>query len=484
MTSSAAGRPVPPRAPLKYTAVDDIVEAHTRTKNGFNSRKTRDIAFRKQQLAQLAHMLQDNTARFEEALRADLGRHPNDTHLCELGSCHAHIMHVLKHIDSWTQTKKAPFDIMWYVMSPKVRQEPRGVVLIIAPFNYPIYTSLMPMACAVAAGNTVVLKPSESTMETSALLAELFPKYLDPECYAVVNGAVAETSKLLSLRWDHIFFTGSPTVGKIVATAAAQHLTPVTLELGGKSPVFVDASPSGSNFALAARRILWGKTLNTGQTCMAPDYVLIERSRQDEFVEELRKVYEDFWPAADGGARGSDSLSRIVNERQFDRLKAMLDKTDGKVVLGGECVREELFIAPTVVKDCTGDDSLLADEIFGPILPIVPVDSTEEALAFVNAREHPLALMAFSNDVKYREYNGKSLGYYGFETFSHQRASIDSPGWLDLKPLTGFKYAPLKAADMPFIKFFWGEGPVNLPRAPGTPGADAQKKGWFGVFGL
>ncbi|KAG9040301.1 hypothetical protein FS837_000819, partial [Tulasnella sp. UAMH 9824] len=393
MTSSA-GRPVPPRAPLKYTSVDDIVEAHTRTKNGFNSRKTRDIAFRKQQLAQLAHMLQDNTARFEEALRADLGRHPNDTHLCELGSCHAHIMHVLKHIDSWTQTKKAPFDIMWYVMSPKIRQEPRGVVLIIA-----LYTSLMPMACAVAAGNTIVLKPSESTMETSALLAELLPKYLDPECYAVVNGAVAETSKLLSLRWDHIFFTGSPTVGKIVATAAAQHLTPVTLELGGKSPVFVDASPSGSNFALAARRILWGKTLNTGQTCMAPDYVLIERSRQDEFVEELRKVYgdppssslllrklrvhvlmkplsryESFWPAAEGGARGSDSLSRIVNERQFDRLKAMLDKTDGKVVLGGECVREELFVAPTVVKDCTGDDSLLADEIFGPILPIVPVD--------------------------------------------------------------------------------------------------------------
>ncbi|KAG8912599.1 hypothetical protein FRC01_005005, partial [Tulasnella sp. 417] len=176
MTSSA-GRPVPPRGPLKYTSVDDIVETHTRTKNGFNSRKTRDIAFRKQQLAQLAHMLQDNTARFEEALRADLGRHPNDTHLCELGSCHAHIMHVLKHIDSWTRTKSAPFDIMWFVMSPK--------------------------ACAVAAGNTVVLKPSESTMATSALLAELFPKYLDPDCYAIVNGAVAETSKLLSLRWDH-----------------------------------------------------------------------------------------------------------------------------------------------------------------------------------------------------------------------------------------------------------------------------------------
>ncbi|KAG8891263.1 hypothetical protein FRC01_014797, partial [Tulasnella sp. 417] len=202
-------------------------------------------------------------------------------------------------------------------------------------------------------------------------------------------------------------------------------------------------------------------------------------------------------------------LSRIVNERQFDRLKGMLDKTDGKIVLGGECVREELFIAPTIVKDCTGDDSLLSDEIFGPILPIVPVDSTEEALAFVNSREHPLALMAFSNDPKYREYifnntqsgsclaneclfhagcfvipfggvgtsgYGKSLGYYGFETFSHQRATLDSPGWLDLKPLTGFKYAPLKSSDMPFIKFFWGEGPVNLPRAPGTPGAETQKK--------
>ncbi|KAG8942889.1 hypothetical protein FRC00_011561 [Tulasnella sp. 408] len=203
----------------------------------------------------------------------------------------------------------------------------------------------------------------------------------------------------------------------------------------------------------------------------------------------------------------------------------MLDKTDGKVVLGGECVREELFIAPTVVKDCTGDDSLLAEYVSWnaflnhskDVSPRLCNVSTEEALAFVNAREHPLALMAFSNDVKYREYifnntqsgsclaneclfhagcfvipfggvgtsgYGKSLGYYGFETFSHQRASIDSPGWLDLKPLTGFKYAPLKAADMPFIKFFWGEGPVNLPRAPGTPGADAQKKGWFGVFGL
>ncbi|KAG8985917.1 hypothetical protein FRB90_004365 [Tulasnella sp. 427] len=393
-----------------------------------------------------------------------------------------------------------------------------------------VYTSLMPMVCAMAAGNTIVLKPSESTMATSALMAELWPKYLDPECYAIVNGAVPETTKLLSLRWDHIFFTGSPNVGKVVAAAAAQHLTPVTLELGGKSPVFVDCSASGSNFELAAKRVLWGKTMNAGQTCMAPDYILIERRRQDEFIEELRKVYETFWPEAAGGARGSESFSRIVNERQFDRLKAMLDKTDGKVVLGGECVRDELYIAPTVVKGCTGDDSMMSEyvsigllkgvnrgeahlEIFGPILPIVPVDSAEEAIAFVNSREHPLALMVFSNDPKYKDHvisntqsgaclvneclfhagcfvipfggvgtsgYGKSLGVYGFETFSHQRACIDSPAWLDLKPVTGFKYAPLDSANLPLVKWFWGEGPVNLPRVAGTPNAETQKKGWFG----
>ncbi|KAG8908245.1 hypothetical protein FRB99_008310 [Tulasnella sp. 403] len=489
---------LPKRVPVAYTPVDDIPGIHARVKEGFTSRRLRPVEYRKQQIAQLGYMLKDNHERFEDAFKADLGRHKNDCYLLELGTCHAAVLDALSNIHKWTRTQNTPFNLNYYFMSPKVRQEPKGVVLIIGPFNYPLYATVIPAIAALAAGNAVVIKPSESAMAVAGLLTELLPKYLDPELVAIVNGSVAETTKLLDLRWDH----RSLRVGKVVSMAAAKYLTPVTMELGGKSPVFIDTSPSGKNLPLAARRILWGKIVNAGQTCMAPDYVLIQREFQDELIEEFRKAHEQMFPASEGGARGSESFSRIINESQFDRLEKLLDATKGEIVIGGEMEREDRYIAPTVVKDCTGEDSLMADEIFGPILPLVPVDSVEEALAFVNAREHPLSLMSYSSNPKFNEHifdntqsgaclandalvhggcmtlpfggignsgHGNYLGHYGFRTFTHERAMVQSPSWLDVKFLYGLRFPPFKSSDLPFIRRLWRLNDLPYPRAGEAP---------------
>ncbi|KAG8993792.1 hypothetical protein FRB94_010371 [Tulasnella sp. JGI-2019a] len=493
---------VMPRAPLAYTPVEDIQKIHDRLLNGFKSRKSRSIEYRKQQLAQLAYMLQDNHERFEHAFKLDFRRHLIDSHLAELGSTHSAIVGCINNLDEWTQTKPIPFNINAYFMSPKVRKEPKGVVLLIAPFNYPVLLGIGPMATAIAAGNAVVLKPSELNIATDALVAELFPKYLDPDMFAIVNGSIKETQKLLELRWDHIMFTGSPKVGKIVAEAAAKHLTPTTLELGGKSPVFIDGSAKGKNLKLAARRLAWGRFMNCGQTCVAPDYILVPRDCQAEFIKEIKNALESMYPSSQGGPRQSESYGRIISIGQLDRIKRLLDGTKGKIVAGGESDREERFLAPTIVSDCDGADSLMSEEIFGPVLPIVPVDSVEEALAFVNAREHPLSVMVFSNDDNFKQYvadhtqsgsimaneclfqaaceglpfggvgqsgYGNHVGKYGFETFTYSRASMDSPAWLDMKILYGSRYPPFRKEDLGTIKLIWGEGYVPYPRIGQSP---------------
>jgi len=349
-----------------------------------------------------------------------------------------------------------------------------------------------------------MIKPSESSPATSALFAELIPKYMDTDLVRVVNGAIPQNVKILSLQWDHILYTGSGRVGKIVADAAAKFLTPLTLELGGKSPVFIDPK---CDLQVATRRILWGKTTNAGQTCVAPDYVLVPKSFQDKFVQALAATYESFYPESKK-ASSPDAFGRMVTPQAFKRVKGLLDNTKGKIVLGGETDEATKFIAPTVVKDVSGDDPLMSEEIFGPVLPIVPVEDLDEAIAFVTAHDHPLALYVFSSDGEYKAkvfnntQSGAAIanevvlhtglqdlpfggigpsgyGYhtdkYTFDIFTHLRSSMDSPGWVD--KLLGFRFPPYNNAK---FKAAIKMGTPSLPPRPkGPPDTTVTSSRWW-----
>ena len=273
----------------------------------------------------------------------------------------------------------------------QVISEPLGVALVISPWNYPVQLLVEPLAAALAAGNCVVVKPSELAPSTSAVIARHLPNYLDPEAVVVVEGAVEETTALLDQRFDHIFFTGSTGVGKVVMAAAARHLTPVTLELGGKSPTIVAAD---ADIGVAARRIVWGKLINAGQTCIAPDYLLVEDAVVDELIDRIRSTIRSFY--GDDPA-GSADLGRIVNERHFDRVCGLVDGGGGTVVIGGGRDRTTRKIEPTVVLDPDLDSPLMAEEIFGPVLPVVRVASIDQAIDAVNSRPKPLALYVFTS---------------------------------------------------------------------------------------
>jgi aldehyde dehydrogenase (NAD+) len=268
--------------------------------------------------------------------------------------------------------------------------EPLGVALVIAPWNYPIQLLVEPVGAALAAGNCVLAKPSELAPACSAALARLLPRYVDPEAVIVVEGGVDETTALLEERWDHIFFTGSTAVGRIVAEAAAKHLTPTVLELGGKSPTYVHAS---ADLDVTARRIAWGKFLNAGQTCIAPDYVLVDHEVKDALVDKLARQVRSFYGAE---PRTSKSFGRIVNDRHFDRLRGLLADGAGTVAAGGEAVADERYVAPTITVEPRPDSAVMQEEIFGPILPVLGVGGPTEAKAFIGSRPKPLALYVFA----------------------------------------------------------------------------------------
>jgi len=333
------------------------------------------------------------------------------------------------------------------------------------------------LAGAIAAGNAAVLKPSEVVPHCSALLAELVPLYLDNELFKVVNGAVPETTKLLELKWDHILYTGNGRVGRIVAAAAAKHLTPVTLELGGKSPCVVDPN---ANMMLTARRILWGKFSNAGQTCVAPDYVLIPKEGHAALIEAFRAVYKEFYPDDPRG-----SIARLVSRNHFNRVSKLLAASKGEVILGGDTDETDKYIAPTVVDNVTGDDSLMTEEIFGPVLPIIQVESVDEAIKFINARDHPLVIYTWGQNSKFHTKvfdntrsggaianevlvhsameilpfggvgesgYGAHRGKYTFDTFTHHRSTMDVPGWMDW--ILKNRYPPYTTAKESFISKF------------------------------
>ena len=356
----------------------------------YRSGVTRPLAWRRRQLRQLARMLEENEAEFLDALRTDLGKPPVEGFITDIAFVLSEVESMIKHLARWNRAKRVPSPLVTLPARSKLVPEPLGVVLVIAPWNYPVQLLLAPVAGAIAAGNTVVMKPSEISAATSALLGRLVPTYLDPSAVAIVEGGVPETTALLAERFDHILYTGNGAVGRVVMAAAAKHLTPVTLELGGKSPVIVDAS---ANLRVAARRVAWGKWLNAGQTCIAPDYVLVHERVRQEFLDELSTAMTAFYG---DDPRVSPDYGRIVSDPHFARLCRLLQ--DGTVSVGGRTEASERYIAPTVLVDVDLSSALMQQEIFGPLLPVLPVASTREAVEFVNDREHPLALYVFAGD--------------------------------------------------------------------------------------
>ena len=376
------------------TAVDRIPGIVAGLRYAFDGGATRPAPWRREQLARLRALLVDRSPDFERALHDDLGKSGTEAQLTEIGFLVSEIDHALADLGKWMRPRRAAVPLAVQPATAKVVREPLGVVLVIAPWNYPLMLALSPVIGAIAAGNAVVVKPSELAPATSGLLARLLPDALDGRAIAVVEGGPDETAALLAERFDHIFYTGNGRVGRIIARAAAEHLTPVTLELGGKSPAYVDGTVP---LAETAKRLAWGKYMNAGQTCVAPDYVL----GTAEVLERLAPVLGDAIHELYGNAsRENPDYGRIVNDAHFARLVSYLP--DGEIVVGGGHDASTRFIEPTVLAGVARDSRVMRDEIFGPILPLVEVDDLDDALRFVNSRDKPLAAYVFSDDAAVR----------------------------------------------------------------------------------
>lgn len=375
----------------------DVVAAARRA---FDGGVTKPRQWRVSQLRALRTLLVEHEHEVAAALHADLGKSATEAWVTETGFVVREIDHTLRHLRAWTAPRRVRVPLSLAPGRAKVVREPLGVVLVIAPWNYPVQLCLAPLVGALAAGNAVVLKPSEVAPATSALLARLLPMYLDTSAVHVVEGAVPETTELLAQRFDHIFYTGNGVVGRIVLEAATRHLTPVTLELGGKSPAYV---ADDADLRVTAQRLVWGKFTNAGQTCVAPDYVLASRST----LEALKPLLVEAIRAAFGpDPSTSPDYGRIIGSRHFDRLIALIDPT--RVVSGGRSDASTRYLEPTVVDVVDADDPqelVMRDEIFGPLLPLVAVDGLDAAVDFVNRRDKPLALYVFTtSDVVRRRF--------------------------------------------------------------------------------
>ncbi|XP_060654659.1 LOW QUALITY PROTEIN: aldehyde dehydrogenase, dimeric NADP-preferring [Drosophila nasuta] len=366
---------------------DDTLQ---RARLAFASGKTRNVSFRRKQLENLLRCYEEHENEIISALEADLRRPKQESLIVETEFMKNDIKHILFHLDDWVKADRPEKSFVNMLDDVQVYNDPFGVVLVIGAWNYPLQLLLVPVAAAIAAGNCVVLKPSEIAGNCAKFIAETIPKYLDNDCYPVVCGGPSETAELLKQRFDYIFYTGSTRVGKIIHAAANNYLTPTTLELGGKSPCYIDKSVE---LRTAVKRILWGKLINCGQTCIAPDYVLCSKEVQDKFVEEARDVLKEWYGES---IQSSPDLSRIINQNNFQRLLGLMKS--GRVALGGKYDVSEKFIEPTILVDVKPDDPIMEEEIFGPILPIYTVENAYDAIKFINARENPLVLYIFTTE--------------------------------------------------------------------------------------
>ena len=348
---------------------------------------------RRRKLKALLDALLAGRAEAQAALAADFRKSPEEVDLTEVYPVVAELRQAISRLDSWMRPLRARTPLAFFGSVAETVYEAKGQVLIISPWNYPLFLTLGPLVSAIAAGNCTIIKPSEFTPHTSAFLIALLGGLFPPEEVAVVEGAAETAQALLDLPFDHVFFTGSPAVGRVVMASAARHLSSLTLELGGKSPVLVDA---GADPARAARKIAWGKFINAGQTCVAPDYVLVHADRHDALVEALCAAVQGFYGATPSARRASPDFPRIISARHLTRLEGLLKTSGGKVELGGEVDADQNYLAPTIVTDLDPASPLMAEEIFGPILPILKVRDMDEAVAFVNARPKPLALYVFA----------------------------------------------------------------------------------------
>lgn len=425
-------------------------------KEFFWSGKTRDINFRIESLRKLKDTVEAYEQEILDAVYKDLHKDAIDGYATEISGFYGEVKYAINNIHVWAKVESAETPVYMLPSRSYLHKEPYGVTLIISPWNYPFQLLMMPLVGAMAAGNTAILKPSEISVNTAAVLEKIINDAFPQEYLHVVQGAAEETQALLELPVDYIFFTGSVTVGKIVMAAAARNLTPLTLELGGKSPAIVHED---ANLATAAHRISWGKFLNAGQTCIAPDYVLVHQSKKDAFVEELKKVIHEFY--------GEDASShkrycRIINDRHFQRLMGLLDSK--KIIYGGRSNPADRYIEPTILSPVDWDDPIMQDEIFGPILPILTYSDIDNIIRKINERPKPLSLYLFSEDESVEQRiteeiafgggavnntimhivspflpfggvgssgMGKYHGKYSFEAFSHFKSILKSSSIAD-----------------------------------------------------
>ncbi|XP_047246977.1 aldehyde dehydrogenase family 3 member A2-like isoform X1 [Girardinichthys multiradiatus] len=363
-----------------------------RARRSFQTGRTRPLDFRIQQLRRLQSFIKERQRNIKDALQTDLGKSERASELYEILVVEAELHLSITRLAEWAAPRPVEKNLFTLLDEVYVKPEPLGVVLIIGPWNYPWSLTLLPLVGAIAAGNAAILKPSEISSNSSKVIEEFLPLYLDQDLYQVVEGGVPEAQELLKQRFDHIFYTGSTAVGKLVMEAAARHLTPVTLELGGKSPCYIDKN---CDVGIACRRITWAKLINCGQTCIAPDFILCEPSVLNRVVEEIKKCIKEFY--ADS-TKTSDDYGRIINQRQFKRIMGLMEGCT--IAFGGDADEAQGYIGPTVLKNVTGESKVMQEEIFGPLLPIITVNSVDEAIHFINEREKPLVLYVFSNDNK------------------------------------------------------------------------------------
>ncbi|NJR64249.1 MAG: aldehyde dehydrogenase [Leptolyngbyaceae cyanobacterium CRU_2_3] len=442
----------------------------------FGTGKTREIEFRLERLKRLRHVIKDQQEAILAAVQADLNKPAVEAYISEIGFVVTEINYAIKHLRAWAKPKSVAVPLEQLPAKAQVYAEPLGVVLIIAPWNYPVHLTLLPLVGAIAAGNCALIKPSELAPASSRLIANLIQTVFESSYIAVVEGDVEVSQAILDEKFDHIFFTGSTAIGKIVMQAAARHLTPVTLELGGKNPCIVDAEV---HLEHAAKRIVWGKFINAGQTCVAPDYLLVDRRIKPALISAIKTAIREFYgeyPAE------SPDYAHIINLKQFTRLQELLRTSN--VVMGGETIADRKYIAPSVVDQVSWDDQAMQDEIFGPILLVLEYDKLEEAIAQINARPKPLALYLFSKNLQWQQrvlqqissggvcindtvlhmvpstlpfggVGNSGMGSYhgkaGFDTFSHKRSVLSKPFWLDLP----WRYPPY-AGKLEFLKRLMG----------------------------
>jgi aldehyde dehydrogenase (NAD+) len=452
----------------------NILEALSRQRDYFSSGATLPVGYRIAALKKLYTAVAQNEARIAHALHADLGKSPEESYLCETGMVLSEISYLIRHLRRYARLKRVPTPLAQFPSKSYVQPCPYGTVLIMSPWNYPFLLTLDPLADAIAAGNTAIIKPSAYAPATSALLAELIGEVLPPELAKVITGGRQENAFLLEQKFDYIFFTGSKAVGKLVLEKAAPHLTPVTLELGGKSPCIVDAT---ADLAVAARRIVFGKSLNCGQTCVAPDYILCHHSVKDRLLRLLIKEFQTQYP----DPLHDPTYGKIVTDKHFQRILSLIDPE--KTVFGGQSDPQTRTVAPTVMDGITWRDPVMQEEIFGPVLPVLTFHTTDEVIATVNAHDKPLALYLFSEDKESIHavttrcaYGGgcvndciihlatsdmgfggvgeSGMGAYhgktGFDTFTHYKSIVDKKTWLDLP----MRYRPYQKRHTKLIHHF------------------------------